>query len=129
MAFGSGEVTLPAYFERYENLEIALSAVSKPHERIYLFLDFVTVDSSDRQDPGEAFVRDRAIKRGRKLNEIEDRVAFAESGNDSQIKGRLYANLHWQIGFGNSVVTMTAAVARDSTEAPRCNTISDRGTY
>ena len=118
MAFGAGEVTLPAYFERYDTPDTALAAVSKPQENVRLFFDFHKLDDPVRKNLGEAFVREQSKTKGRTLRELAGKVAFFDPGKDSVVEGRQYTNLHWQIGFGNSVVVMTAVLAHDGREAP-----------
>jgi hypothetical protein len=74
-------------------LELSLlAALSKPGGARNLALDFVTAQ-------GE--------KKGAKVLTDGERATFSEAGGKESRGGRTFQAMHWQIGVGNCVFTMT----------------------
>jgi hypothetical protein len=54
-----------------------------------------------------AFIQSQGKKKGAKVSSDGERAVFSESGAQSRKGGKVYQAMHWQIGVGNCVFTMT----------------------
>jgi hypothetical protein len=116
-AEGSGEVTLPDHYQQILDTEASLVVVSTAGN-VRLYFDLHKLDMVDRMEkPGEAFVREQAEKKHARLYHIGDTVGLLDPGADTMKNGRAYINLHWQFGFGDTLVLMTAYIPRDARNA------------
>ena len=116
---GAGEVTLPAHYERVDDKDASLVVVTKPEGNVRLYFDLHKLDAAVRvRNPGEAVVREQAQKKNRKLYEIGNKVGFMDPTPDTVRNGRSFINFHWQVGFGKTMVVMSALIPRDARDAP-----------
>jgi len=58
-------------------------------------------------DLGLGFVKSQGEKKGAKVMTDGERAAFSEAGAKVKRGGKTYQAMHWQIGVGNCVFTMT----------------------
>jgi hypothetical protein len=66
---------------------------------------------------GETLVLTRAQQKGLQLMPMGDRVAIVEPGQLTVLDGQVAVNVHWQIGFGNHLVVLSASFPRQSGES------------
>jgi hypothetical protein len=79
--------------ERDHTLELSLLAdLTKPGSPKNLALDFI---------------KSQAAKRGAKVETDGERAVFSEPGTKENRGGTIFQSMHWQIGVGNCVFTMT----------------------
>ena len=62
---------------------------------------------SGAADLGLDFVKAQGAKKGAKVMTDGDRATFSEAGAQEKRGGKTYQAMHWQIGVGNCVFTMT----------------------
>lgn len=53
------------------------------------------------------FIKAQADKRGAKVSTDGERAVFSEAGEKHSDAGKVFQAMHWQIGVGNCVFTMT----------------------
>ena len=58
-------------------------------------------------DLGVEFVKTQGAKKGVKVMTDGERATFSEAGAQEKRGGKTYQSMHWQIGLGNCVFTMT----------------------
>ena len=107
-AGGAIEVVLPESFDVVERADGSLLATfgEAGDHRLELSLSDLP-SASANTSLGEQFVRDQAERRGRKLSEISGKVVFMDPAGESQVGGKKFRAVHWQVGFGRSVVVIT----------------------
>jgi len=59
------------------------------------------------RDQAIAFIDSQAKKRGAKVSSDGERAVFSEPGAQYRKDGKVFQAMHWQIGVGNCVFTMT----------------------
>lgn len=64
-----------------------------------------TSDKSQAQAIG--FIQAQGKKKGAKVSSDGERAVFSEPGAQQRRDGKTYQAMHWQIGVGNCVFTMT----------------------
>ena len=112
-ADGSGEVTVPANYEKYNDPDVGLALASQPDRHIRLFFDLHKLDEANRiQAPGEDFVRQQAKQNGKQTKEVKGRVVLMEPGRLTEVDGEEVVNMHLQIGFQKTVVVMSIAIPK-----------------
>jgi hypothetical protein len=120
-AGGAGEVTLPSNFEQVDDPDAALVVIDRPEGNIRLFFDLHKLDAAIRPSmpaPAEELVSEQAQKKNAKLYKFVDRVVMFEPGREIVVDGRRYFNLHWQVGFGATLIVFTAEILRDAQDEP-----------
>jgi hypothetical protein len=116
---GAGEVTVPLYYDKVEDRDASLVLVSRPEGNVRLYFDLHKLDAAVRvKDPGVALVKEVAKEKNKRLHDTGDRVAFFDPSPPGVKDGRTVLYLHWQIGFGKTVVIMSAHVPQDARDAP-----------
>lgn len=107
-AGGRAEVILPDAFTvvSSDNSILVVTFGPKGDHKLELSLNEIE-SSSGPADLGEQFVRAQAEKKGRKLSQGAGRVVFMDPAGDSKQGDVTMRVVHWQIGFGRSVVVMT----------------------
>ena len=53
------------------------------------------------------FIQSQGKKKGAKVSSDGERAVFSEPGEQRQHDGKVFQAMHWQIGVGNCVFTMT----------------------
>jgi hypothetical protein len=120
MKFGGGaEVTIPSHYAKVEEGDASLVVVSRPEGNVRLFFHLHKLDAAMRVPrPGEAMVREQAEAKKKELKRRGNKFAFFDPGPPSEKDGRTFLNLHWQIGFGKTLVVMSAYIPRDARDQP-----------
>jgi hypothetical protein len=75
--------------------------------KLELTLLAILPSASGATDLGAQFVRDQAKQKRAKVSGTDGRAVFMEPGGEHEAGGRSYRVVHWQIGAGNCVFTMT----------------------
>ena len=108
--FSSGRATVPLPDSfRVEVSGNDLTATFGPAADHTLEISFL----ADLTKPGASkvlaleFVKAQAKKRGAKVQTDDERAVFSEPGAKESRDGKTYQAMHWQIGVGNCVFTMT----------------------
>ena len=118
-ADGAGEVRIPNHYTRVDDQDASLVVVSRPEGNVRLYFDLHKLDAALRvKTPGEAIVREQAQKKDKQLVQRGNKVAFFDPSPAGAVDGRTMLYLHWQIGFGKSMVVMSAHVPQDARDAP-----------
>lgn len=118
-ADGAGEVRIPNHYARAEDKDASLVVVSRPEGNVRLYFDLHKLDAAVRvKNPGEAIVREQAQKKNKEIIQRGNRVAFFDPSPAGAENGRTILYLHWQIGFGKTMVVMSAHVPQDARDAP-----------
>ena len=118
-ADGAGEVRIPNHYTRVDDQDASLVVVSRPEGNVRLYFDLHKLDAAVRvKNPGEAVVREQAQKKNKELIRRGNRVAFFDPSPAGAENGRTILYLHWQIGFGKTMVLMSAHVPQDARDAP-----------
>jgi hypothetical protein len=116
---GAGEVTIPAHYQKAEDKGASLVVVSKPEGNVRLYFDLHELDAATRvANPGEAFIREQAQAKQKEVKKRGNKVAFFDPSPPGIKEGRTILYLHWQIGFGKTLVVMSAHVPKDARDAP-----------
>lgn len=107
-ASGKASVPLPGTF-RVTTSDEGLIALFGDEGMHRLEISLAGNLSSDRGDDdlGAQFVRQQGAKRNARVSSAANRASFMESGGDQHAQGTTYRVVHWQIGAGNCVFTMT----------------------
>jgi hypothetical protein len=110
IAFGSGRamVPLPESFQVVVsgNDVAAKFGADGDHTLELSFLADLTKSGSPKTLALD-FVKAQATKRNAKVETDGERVVFSEPGAKENRGGRIFQSMHWQIGVGNCVFTMT----------------------
>lgn len=53
------------------------------------------------------FIQSQGKKKGAQVSSDSERAVFSEPGEQHQQRGKTYQSMHWQIGVGNCIFTMT----------------------
>jgi hypothetical protein len=115
---GAGEVAVPAHYEKVEDNDASLVVVSRPEGNVRLYFDLHKLDAATRvPNPGEALVLEQAEKKNKKVRRRGDKVAFFDPSPPSMKDGRTMLYLHWQIGFGKTLVVFSAHAPQDAMDA------------
>ena len=118
-ASGRAEVILPDNFTVVSSDTSGLVATFGPKRDHKLELSLNDIESSlGSADLGEQFVRAQAEKKGRKLSLGAGRVVFMDPAGDSKQGEVTMRVVHWQIGFGRSVVVMTLTAPVEQPMSP-----------
>ncbi len=116
---GAGEVTVPAYYVQIEDKDASLVVLSKPEGNVKLYFDLHKLDAAVKvANPGEALVREQAEKKSKQLKQHAGKVLFFDPSPPAKVGEEVVLNLHWQIGFGKTLVVMSARVPQAAREAP-----------
>jgi hypothetical protein len=116
---GAGEVTVPAHYQKVEDKDASLVVVSKPEGNVRLYFDLHKLDAAVRvANPGEMFIREQAQAKKKEVKRRGNKFAFFDPSPASIKDGRTMVNLHWQIGFGKTLVVMSAHIPREARDAP-----------
>ena len=116
---GAGEVTIPAHYATVEDKDASLVVLSKPEGNVTLYFDIHKLDAAVRvANPGEALVREQAEKKSKQLREHAGKVLFFDPSPPVKVGEEVILNLHWQIGFGKTLVVLSARVPQAAREAP-----------
>jgi hypothetical protein len=121
MKFGDGAavVTIPSHYAKLEDKDGSLAVVSRPEGNVRLYFHLHKFDAAKRVPrPGEAMVREQAKEKNKELKRRGNKLAFFDPGPTSAKDGRTYLNLHWQIGFGRTLVVMSASIPKDARDQP-----------
>jgi hypothetical protein len=65
------------------------------------------LSNKDEQDLGAQFIADQAEKKGKKIFRSKRRAVLMDVAGDHKSGERTYRVVHWQVGAGNCVFTMT----------------------
>jgi hypothetical protein len=115
---GAGQVTIPAHYQKVEDNDASLVVVSQPEGNVRLYFDLHKLDAATRvSNPGEALVREQAEKKNKQIRRRGDKFAFFDPGPPGLKDGRTMLYLHWQIGFGKTLVVFSAHAPQDAKEA------------
>jgi hypothetical protein len=118
-ASGAGEVTLPAHYVQVEDKDASLVVLSKPEGNVKLYFDLHKLDAAVKVvNPGEEVVREQAEKKGKQLKSLAGKVVFFDPSQPVKVGEEVILNLHWQIGFGKTMIVMSARVPQAAREAP-----------
>lgn len=118
-ADGAGEVTIPDHYVRLKDKDASLVVVSRPEDNVRLYFDLHKLDSAVRvSNSGEVLVREQAQKKNKQVRQRGSKVVFFDPSPPNSVDGRTILYMHWQIGFGKTVVVMSAHVPQDAKEAP-----------
>lgn len=116
---GAGEVTIPEHYVKVEDKDASLVVLSKPEGNVRLYFDLHKLDAAVRvSNPGEALVREQAEKKGKQLKQHAGKLLFFDPSPPVKVGEEVILNLHWQIGFGKTLVVMSARIPRAAREAP-----------
>ena len=116
---GAGEVTLPAHYAQVEDRDASLVVLSKPEGNVKLYFDLHKLDAAAHMaNPGEVMVREQAEKKGKQLKQHAGKVLFFDPSPPTKVGEEVIFNFHWQVGFGKTMVVMTARVPYAAREAP-----------
>jgi hypothetical protein len=121
MKFGDGaaQVTVPSHYAKLEEKDDSVAIVSRPEGNVRLYFHLHKLDPEMRVPrPGEAMVREQAKAKNKELKRRGNKLAFFDPGPTSAKDGRTYLNLHWQIGFGRTLVVMSAYIPKDARDQP-----------
>jgi len=116
---GAGQVTIPAHYQKVEDNDASLVVVSQPEGNVRLYFDLHKLDAATRvRNPGEALVLEQAEKKNKKVRRRGNKVAFFDPSPPSVKDGRTLLYLHWQIGFGKTLVVFSAHTPQEAKDAP-----------
>ncbi len=116
---GAGEVTVPAHYAPVQDQDASLVVLSKPEGNVRLYFDLHKLDAAGKAaNPGEAFVREQAEKKGKPLKQHAGKFLFFDPGPPAKVGEEVVFNFHWQVGFGRTVVVISARVPYAAREAP-----------
>lgn len=116
---GAAQVTIPSHYAKVEEGHDVLVVVSRPEGNVRLYFHLHKLDAALRVPrPGEAMVREQAEAKKKELKRRGNKFAFFDPGPTSEKDGRTFLNLHWQIGFGNTLVVMSAYIPKDARDLP-----------
>jgi len=116
---GAGEVTVPAHYVQIEDNDASLVVLSRPEGNVKLYFDLHKLDAAVKvTNPGEALVREQAEQKGKQLKQLAGKVLFFDPSPPAKVGEEVVLNLHWQIGFGKTLVVMSARVPQMAREAP-----------
>ena len=116
---GAAQVTIPSHYAKVEEGHEVLVVVSRPEGNVRLYFHLHKLDAALRVPrPGEAMVREQAEAKKKELKRRGNKFAFFDPGPTSEKDGRTFLNLHWQIGFGNTLVVMSAYIPKDARDLP-----------
>ena len=108
--FASGQaiVSLPASFIVTHDPEglVALFGVARDH-KVELTLLGQLSKTNGQRGLAVKFVLDQAAKKKIKVSESPGRAVLMEVGGNTEVKGRTNRIVHWQVGAGNCVFTLT----------------------
>ena len=115
---GVGEVTIPSHYARASGKTPGLVVVSTPEGNVRLYFDLHRLDGAQ----AETYLRDLAKANGGQIRKRGDKLVLFQPGPHGSEDGRMMLRLHWQIGFGETLVAMSAYVpaeARDAADVKR----------
>lgn len=117
-AGGKVEVVLPSNFRVVSKEMDTLIAVFGPEEDHKLELTLhEELQSANAADAAEQFVRDQALRKGRRLQQVPGKSLFMEPGVAFTEGGKTYKSLHLQVGFGKLFVVVTLTGPQPTSEA------------
>ena len=111
---GAGEVTIPSHYVRATGKSPGLVVVSTPEGNVRLYFDLHRLDGAG----AEAYLRDLAKANGGQVKKRGEKLVLFQPGPHGSEGGRTVLRLHWQIGFGQTLVAISAYVPADAREAP-----------
>lgn len=115
---GAGEVTVPSHYVQVDDKDASLVVLSKPEGNVTIYFDLHKLDAAVKvRNPGEAFVREQAEKKGKQLVQLAGKVLFFDPAPPVKIGNVVILNFHWQIGFGSTLVVMSARVPQGAKDA------------
>jgi hypothetical protein len=116
---GAGEVTIPNHYVAVDDKDASLVVQSRPEGNVRLYFDLHKLDAAVRvKNPGEAAVREQAQKKNKEIRQRGNKLTFFDPSPPGVVEGRTMLYMHWQIGFGKTVVVMSAHVPRDAQDQP-----------
>lgn len=116
---GAAEVTVPAHYAPAQDQDASLVVLSKPEGNVRLYFDLHKLDATAKvTNPGEAFVREQAEKKGKPLKQHAGKLLFFDPSAPAKVGEEVIFNFHWQVGFGSTVVVISARVPYAAREAP-----------
>lgn len=110
VSFASGRATVPLP-ESFRvvvtgNDVVATFGPEKDHKMEISLLGALD-GKSGAKNQALRFISEQAKKRGAKVNTDGERAVFSEAGDKWKQGGKVLQALHWQLGVGNCVFTMT----------------------
>ncbi len=115
---GAGEVTVPLHYAKVDDKDASLVVLSKPEGNVKIYFDLHKLDAAVKvRNPGEALVREQAEKKGKQLKQFAGKVLFFDPAPPVKVGNEVILNLHWQIGFGSTLVVMSARVPQGAKDA------------
>lgn len=108
--FASGQASVPlpgSYHVKTEGDGLIATFGERRAHKLEITLMGRLSSERGEDDLGARFVRDQAAKRNIKASSAPGRAVLMESGGDQQVEGKAYRTVHWQIGAGNCVFTMS----------------------
>ena len=116
---GAAEVTVPARYLPVKDNDASLVVLSRPEGNVRLYFDLHKLDAAVKAfRPGEALVREQALKKGRQLEQQNGKVLFLDPSPVVREGTEAIVNLHWQIGFDKTLVVMSARIPKAARDAP-----------
>lgn len=116
---GKGQVAVPDGYDVSLGESGDLQLLERTTKKLRVYATFHDLNRYGRDDAGEVVVLSHAQKNNLQLMPMGDRIALVEPGKlTADDDDSVLANLHWQIGFGNYLVVLTATFPRDSGRTP-----------
>lgn len=116
---GAGEVTVPAHYAPVQDQDASLVVLSKPEGNVRLYFDLHKLDAAPQAgNAGEAFVQQQAEKKGKPLKQHAGKLLFFDPSPPARVGEEVVFNFHWQVGWGKTLVIISARVPYVAREAP-----------
>ena len=110
VTFASGQASVPLPNSYHVTIEgdvlIATFGEERAHKLEITMLGALSSENGEG-DLGATFVRDQGLKKSAKVSSAPGRAVLMEAGGDTQAEGKTFRIVHWQIGAGNCVFTLT----------------------
>jgi hypothetical protein len=116
---GKGQIAVPNGYEVSfgEGGDLQLLEMTAKELRVYATFHDLN-GPHGIENVGEHVVLSHAQKNGLQLMPMGDRIALVESGKLTIADGEVFGNIHWQIGFGNHLVVLSATFPQHSGKTP-----------
>jgi len=107
-ASGRASVPLPESFRVVVSGDdlVATFGPEKDH-KVEISLVAALDEKGGAKDLALLFIGEQAKKRGAKVNSDGERAVFSEAGDQWKEGGKVFQAMHWQLGVGNCVFTVT----------------------
>ena len=116
---GKGEIAVPDGYEMSFGEDGHLQLLELTARQLRVYATFHDLNGPHGiEDVGERVVLSHAQKNSLQLMPMGDRIALVEPGKLTSADGEVFGNIHWQIGFGNHLVVLSATFPQHSGKTP-----------